>query len=161
MKQAPLNEATSPQEIRVLAIGVFDLIHVGHLHYLEQARSMGSSLIVGIATDEICFLSKGKRPIMPEAQRREVIQGLRCVDEARFLPSSIIEAEKARQWMFEWSIDHVRVGASWEGSDRWTRLIPMLAEQGITVSFVPETPGISTTAIIREILCRQQGKISC
>lgn len=154
-------EGKHPEEIRILAMGVFDLFHVGHLRYLQQARSLGSHLIVGVATDEICFLSKGKRPINPEAERCEVIQGLRCVDEARLLPSTTMEAEKAQRWMSEWSIDHVRVGAGWEGSERWTRLVPMLAQQGITVSFAPETKGVSTSAIISEIQRRLSDDLPC
>ncbi len=65
----------------VLTQGVFDLIHEGHARYLEMAKSMGDLLIVGVDSDELTKLRKGKnRPIVPEAERIEMLAHLRHVD---------------------------------------------------------------------------------
>jgi rfaE bifunctional protein nucleotidyltransferase chain/domain len=66
----------------VFTNGVFDILHAGHVRYLEAARELGDLLIVGINTDEsVRRLGKGpERPINPLEDRAEVLAGLRCVD---------------------------------------------------------------------------------
>lgn len=67
---------------RVVATnGCFDILHVGHVRYLEEARKLGDILIVGINSDESVKKLKGNnRPINNETDRAEVLAGLRCVD---------------------------------------------------------------------------------
>lgn len=70
---------------RVLASGVFDLVHYGHLRFIEEAKKLGGEhayLIVIIARDKNVQKLKGKKPIIPEDQRRAVIESLKPVDEA-------------------------------------------------------------------------------
>jgi rfaE bifunctional protein nucleotidyltransferase chain/domain len=65
----------------VLANGVFDLLHVGHVRYLESARSLGDVLFVGINGDASVTRLKGAgRPVMPAAERAELLAALRAVD---------------------------------------------------------------------------------
>jgi len=65
----------------VFTNGVFDLLHPGHVRYLNHARSLGDALIVGINSDRSVRANKGPdRPIMPEGERVEVLESLRCVD---------------------------------------------------------------------------------
>src|SRR4029079_14478867 len=65
----------------VFTNGVFDLLHVGHLRYLQQARTLGDALIVGLNSDRSVRANKGpQRPIPPEAERTEVLEALSCVD---------------------------------------------------------------------------------
>jgi FAD synthetase len=69
----------------VLAAGVFDLLHYGHIRYLEEAKKTGGSdakLVVIVARDETVRNLKGTDPVIPEAQRRAVIDALKVVDEA-------------------------------------------------------------------------------
>lgn len=69
----------------VLAAGVFDLLHYGHIRYLEEAKKIGGEntrLVVIIARDETVRSMKGSDPIIPEDQRRAVIEALKVVDEA-------------------------------------------------------------------------------
>jgi len=69
----------------VLASGVFDLLHYGHIRFLEEAKRVGgpgSRLVVIVARDETVRRLKGKKPIMPEDQRRALVEALRVVDEA-------------------------------------------------------------------------------
>lgn len=69
----------------VLASGVFDLLHFGHVRYLEEAKKAGgrnAELIVIVARDSTVENRKGKRPIMSENQRRALVESLKVVDEA-------------------------------------------------------------------------------
>jgi rfaE bifunctional protein nucleotidyltransferase chain/domain len=65
----------------VLANGCFDLLHVGHVRYLEEARRLGDVLFVGINSDAAVARLKGEgRPLMPAAERMEILAALRAVD---------------------------------------------------------------------------------
>ncbi len=65
----------------VFANGCFDILHVGHTRYLEQAKSLGDILIVGLNDDESESQLKGQgRPVMPEEDRIEIVAALECVD---------------------------------------------------------------------------------
>src|ERR1700678_783347 len=65
----------------VFANGVFDLLHVGHVRYLKQARALGDALVIAVNSDESVRGLKGpKRPIVCEAERMELLDELRCVD---------------------------------------------------------------------------------
>jgi FAD synthetase len=69
----------------VLASGVFDLLHLGHVKFLEEAKKAGGKdavLIVIIARDSTVVENKGRKPIMSENQRRTLVESLRVVDEA-------------------------------------------------------------------------------
>jgi len=80
-----VNEGKSEKRKIVLASGVFDLLHLGHVRYLEEAKKAGgknSELIVIIARDSTVEKRKGKKPIMPEHQRRALVESLKVVDEA-------------------------------------------------------------------------------
>jgi len=64
-----------------MATGVFDLLHIGHLHYLNEAKKLGDELIVVIATDETVRKRK-HNPIIPQEMRRELVEALKPVDKA-------------------------------------------------------------------------------
>jgi rfaE bifunctional protein nucleotidyltransferase chain/domain len=65
----------------VFANGAFDLLHVGHVRYLEAARREGDWLVVGVNSDRSVRGAKGDgRPILPEAERAEIVAALGCVD---------------------------------------------------------------------------------
>ena len=68
-----------------MASGVFDLLHLGHVKFLEEAKKAGgknAELIVIIARDSTVQETKGRKPIMPESQRRALVESLKVVDEA-------------------------------------------------------------------------------
>ena len=67
--------------VRVMATGVFDILHLGHIRYLEEAKSFGDELIVVVAHDETVKKRK-HNPIMPQEMRRKIIESLKCVDKA-------------------------------------------------------------------------------
>lgn len=66
---------------RVMASGVFDIIHPGHISYLEQARSYGDELVVVVANDDTVRRSKHE-PVTPEAMRARIVGALKPVDRA-------------------------------------------------------------------------------
>ena len=75
-------EAWRAQGLTVaLANGVFDLLHVGHLRYLEAARQLADRLVVAVNSDASTRAYKGPgRPVIPEAERAELVRALRCTD---------------------------------------------------------------------------------
>jgi FAD synthetase len=77
--------ANKPREKVVLASGVFDLLHLGHVRFLEEAKRAGgehAKLVVIIARDSTIEKMKGRKPIMSEDQRCALVESLRVVDEA-------------------------------------------------------------------------------
>ena len=77
----------------VFANGCFDVVHVGHIRYLEAARNLGDMLIVGVNSDDQVAIQKGDgRPFVSERERAEIIAALRCVDAVSIFPEPTVEA---------------------------------------------------------------------
>jgi rfaE bifunctional protein nucleotidyltransferase chain/domain len=77
----------------VFANGCFDVLHVGHVRYLEAARALGDLLVVGVNSDEQARRLKGEgRPYVPERERAEVVASLRAVDLVTVFPEPTVEA---------------------------------------------------------------------
>ena len=74
-------QAGAARRTIALANGVFDLFHVGHLRYLQGARAQADLLVVAVNSDRSTRENKGPgRPVVPEAERAEIVAGLACVD---------------------------------------------------------------------------------
>ena len=67
--------------VRVMATGTFDLLHIGHLYYLEEAKKLGDELIVVVANDETVKKNK-HNPVTPQEMRRRLVEALKPVDKA-------------------------------------------------------------------------------
>ena len=102
----------------VAVSGYFDPIHVGHLEYLKMAKSLGDKLVVIINSDFQAGLKKGKS-FMPEKDRLEIVQALRCVDEV-FLS---IDKDKSVCK----SLEHLKPDIFANGGDRSLEEIPETA----------------------------------
>src|ERR671914_254623 len=77
----------------VFANGCFDLLHVGHVRYLEGARALGDLLVVGVNADEQVRALKGEgRPLVPERERAELVSALRAVDFVTIFNEPTVEA---------------------------------------------------------------------
>ena len=77
----------------VLTNGVFDLLHIGHVTYLQQARALGDALVVGVNSDSSTRANKGPtRPLTPEAERAALLVALRCVDYVTIFEERTAEA---------------------------------------------------------------------
>jgi rfaE bifunctional protein nucleotidyltransferase chain/domain len=94
--------------IKVYTAGVFDLLHYGHVRYLEKAKSLGDMLIVGLLTDEGTERYKGKNPILTYEQRLEVISALKCVDlivrQDDTDPTETLKKLKDLGWVFDYMV---------------------------------------------------------
>ncbi len=76
-----MNDLKAKQKRIVFTNGCFDLLHIGHVRYLEEAKALGDVLVVGVNSDTSVRKLKGpKRPILPEEERAEILSGLGCVD---------------------------------------------------------------------------------
>jgi len=129
----------------VFTNGVFDLLHPGHLRYLQQARALGDALIVGVNSDRSVRANKGpSRPVTPEAERAEVLSALACVDAA-----VIFDEETPSQLIAALQPDVLAKGADWAEDAIVGRDI--VEARGGTVVRVPIEPGHATTAIIDRI----------
>lgn len=134
---------------RGLAVGVFDLFHVGHLRYLQFARARCRSLTALVTRDATVLAKKGRPAAMPELERMEILRGLGWLDEVTLQPGSLDETEDAVQWLTALRVDHVFIGEDWRDSARWQRLAPRLAALGIGLTWTPRTETVSTT-VLRE-----------
>jgi D-glycero-beta-D-manno-heptose 1-phosphate adenylyltransferase len=129
----------------VFTNGVFDLLHPGHVRYLEQARALGDVLVVGLNSDESVRRNKGpERPITPEAERAEILAALACVNVVVIFgedtPKSIIEACHP---------DILVKGSDWPADQIVGR--ETVESRGGRVVRVPVEPGHSTSAIIARV----------
>jgi D-glycero-beta-D-manno-heptose 1-phosphate adenylyltransferase len=129
----------------VFTNGVFDLLHVGHLRYLQQARSLGDLLIVGLNSDLSVRAIKGPdRPITPEAERAEVLEALACVDGV-----VVFDAATPHSLIATLQPDVLVKGADWAEDAIVGR--DLVEARGGRVVRVPIEPGHSTSAIIARI----------
>lgn len=79
--QKAVEEAKSRSKTVVFTNGCFDILHIGHVRYLQDARALGDMLVVGVNSDDSVRKLKGQeRPIVPEFERMEVLAALECVD---------------------------------------------------------------------------------
>jgi rfaE bifunctional protein nucleotidyltransferase chain/domain len=135
----------------VFTNGCFDLLHPGHIRLLEQARSLGDALVVGLNSDASVRRVKGdSRPLIPEMERAEVLAALAAVDFvvifgeatpreiiARLLPDVLVKGA-------DWGADEIVGRAEVEGA-------------GGKVVSIPLQPGYSTTRILQRIIATTPG----
>lgn len=142
----------SKKSIRCLALGVFDLFHIGHLNYLNFAKTQGDELFVAVASDELCFAKKGRFPIIREQDRLKIIQALDIASYAELLPCPTDKTQEAVKWIKGWGINKVVVGEQWQGSENWVRLEKELEKKQIQVLFAPSTPEVSSSKIKEKVV---------
>lgn len=154
-----LRDAWHSQGLRlVLTNGVFDLLHAGHVAYLEQARSLGDVLVVALNSDASTRAIKGAlRPIVPEADRAALLSALRAVDYVTIFDQPTAEAVVAAL-----RPDIYVKGGDYAGPDQAPDLerLPearIVASYGGRVVLLPFAEGHSTSAIIRRIVERYGG----
>ena len=132
----------------VFTNGVFDILHRGHVTYLEHARALGASLVVAVNSDSSVRVIKGApRPLIPELERAEVLAALACVDYV------FIFADLTPQRVIDAIVPDVLVkGADWDLRDIVGR--DTVEKAGGVVLNIPLVEGTSTSEIIRTILRR-------
>jgi rfaE bifunctional protein nucleotidyltransferase chain/domain len=132
----------------VFTNGCFDLLHPGHVRLLEQARSLGDFLIVGVNTDASVSRSKGPgRPITPERDRAEVLTALAAVDAV-----VLFDEDTPRELIAELLPDVLVKGADWSHFIAGREEVEAAGGRVLTISL---EPGYSTTAIIEKLAQRR------
>lgn len=119
----------------ILTYGTFDLFHIGHLRLLERLRAMGDHLVVGVSSDEF-NTQKGKKTVVPFADRLEIVRSLRCVDLAFAEHSWTQKPEDIAKHQ----VTVLGMGDDWQGKfDDLSSLCEVV--------YLPRTEGISSTEI--------------
>ena len=132
----------------VFTNGCFDILHRGHIDYLEKAKKLGHILIVGLNSDESVKKIKGEnRPIVPQDDRALVLSALNCVDYI-----CIFDQETPEELIKELIPDVLVKGGDWEKENIVGRKI--VEENGGKVLTLPEVEGRSTQKIIQTIIDR-------
>jgi rfaE bifunctional protein nucleotidyltransferase chain/domain len=140
-----VHEARAAGRRIVFTNGVFDILHPGHLRYLQAARSHGDVLIVGLNSDASVRRNKGPlRPISPEAERAEVLAALACVDAV-----SVFDEDTPAEIIARVQPDVLVKGSDWP-ADRIVGRDAVEARGG-TVVLEPVEQGYSTSAIIDKV----------
>lgn len=121
--------------------GVFDLFHIGHLNLLKNARAMCDKLVVGVTTDDLAQY-KGKTPLIPYADRAEIVRAIRYVDAV--VPQYDMNKVEACKKI---GASLLFVGDDWYGTDKWREMEQELKELDIRIVYFPYTQGISSTKI--------------
>jgi len=122
--------------------GVYDMFHIGHLNLLNRAKEQCDYLIVGVNTDRLVREYKHKIPVIPEAERAEIIRNIKAVDEAVLCDT--LDKEKALE---AYGFDVIFIGDDWKGNPRWEKTREDLARKGVDLVFLPHTDGISSTIL--------------
>jgi rfaE bifunctional protein nucleotidyltransferase chain/domain len=132
--------------------GCFDILHVGHVQYLREARKAGDILILGLNSDASVRAIKGeKRPLVPQGERAEVVASLTAVDYVALFdePTPLALIEYLRP-------DLLVKGGDWKEESVVGR--DAVRSWGGRVVIVPMTEGVSTTNIVEKILRIYRGK---
>ena len=141
-----INDLKAEGKRIVFTNGCFDLLHIGHIRYLEKAKALGDVLVVGVNSDASVRKLKGpKRPILPEAERAEILSGLGCVDYITLFD----EMDPLKL------IASLRPNVLVKGGD-WTKEQTVGKEvverSGGEVVIIPFVKGASTSSLIETIL---------
>lgn len=124
------------------AAGAFDLFHIGHLNILKHAKNECDYLIAGVVSDEMLRLTKGIDPVIPLAERIEIVRSIGYVDEA------VAETvpDKLDMWR-ELHFDVFFKGDDWRGTEKGMRLEREFAAVGVEVVYFPYTMTTSSTQL--------------
>jgi D-beta-D-heptose 7-phosphate kinase/D-beta-D-heptose 1-phosphate adenosyltransferase len=144
MKILPIRRAQGRRI--VFTNGCFDLLHVGHVRYLQTAHDMGDLLVVGVNTDDsVRTLSKGNgRPIVPQDQRVEVLAALACVDYV-----VLFDEPDPGRLIADLQPDVLVKGGDWKPEQIVGR--ESVEARGGIVRTVPLVPDVSTTSLVNKI----------
>lgn len=124
------------------APGAYDLFHVGHLNILRNARANCDYLIAGVVSDEMLELARGRRPVVPLAERMEIVSHISFVDR--------VHAETVPDKLDTWAEVGFNVffkGDDWRGTPKGVELERRFAEVGVEVVYFPYTIQTSSTQL--------------
>ncbi|MGN8724900.1 adenylyltransferase/cytidyltransferase family protein [Segatella copri] len=126
--------------------GVYDMFHIGHLNILRRAKEQCDYLVVGVSTDELVQKVKNKTPVIPFADRCEIVGAIKYVDKV--VPQ--FDKNKMAAWE-KYHFNKMFVGSDWKGTEAWNRFEEEFKPLGVEIVYLDHTDGISST-ILREII---------
>jgi|TARA_B100000674_G_C37970300_1_gene976582 glycerol-3-phosphate cytidylyltransferase len=126
--------------------GVFDLFHVGHVHLLQNAKSLCDKLIVGVSTDDLVGY-KGKKSVIPFEERLQIVAANKYVDLV--VPQEKIDKIEAYK-KFKFNV--LIVGDDWYDKPTWKHYEEELAKHNVRVFYMPYTKSTSSTMINETLL---------
>lgn len=128
------------------APGAYDLFHIGHLNLLRRAREQCDHLIVGVASDEVLIRHKGVTPVIPLAERLEIVRNVRCVDAAH----AAMTNDKVEIWK-DLRFNVLFKGNDWQGTEKGDQLEREFGALGVEVVYLPYTLSTSSSALRRKL----------
>ncbi|APX33753.1 cytidyltransferase [Brachybacterium sp. P6-10-X1] len=128
------------------AAGAFDLFHVGHLNLLRHAKEHCDLLVAGVVSDEMLREVKGIDPVIPTAERAEIVSQIRVVDDVHVETSP----SKLDAWQ-DVGFTHFFKGDDWRGTEKGRLLEEQFAAVGVEVVYFPYTMHTSSTALRRAL----------
>lgn len=128
------------------APGAFDLFHIGHLNLLRQARKHCDFLIAGVVADEVLIQHKKVAPVIPLAERLEIVRNVRFVDMVHAATTN----DKAVIWK-ELRFNVLFKGDDWRGTEKGKKLESDLAALGVEVVYFPYTQTTSSSVLRRTL----------
>lgn len=140
-------------QVRVAYVpGVFDMFHVGHLNILRNAHLVCDRLIAGVVSDERAAMVKGAPPIVPQAERLEIVSAVRWVDQA------VLEdiPDKLQMWQ-RLHFDLIVKGDDWRATPKGEKLERDFAAVGVDVVYLPYTVHTSSTMLRRYLSAQIAG----
>ena len=140
MSRSTMSRAARP--VVGYAPGAYDLFHIGHLNILKHAAEHCDRLIAGVVSDEMLQLTKGRVPVIPLAERMEIVRNLRFVDDvhAEVVPDKIDTWRDVR-------FDVIFKGDDWRGTPKGDKLERDFAAVGVQVQYFPYTMHTSSTVL--------------
>ncbi|MDO8106813.1 adenylyltransferase/cytidyltransferase family protein [Isoptericola sp. b441] len=128
------------------APGAFDLFHIGHLNLLRHARAHCDVLVAGVVSDEMLELAKGRRPVIPLAERLEIVRHVDLVDDV------FVETQPDKLVTWQDVRFHVLFkGDDWRGTAKGDKLERDFAAVGVDVVYFPYTVHTSSSLLRRAL----------
>ncbi len=144
--------AKHEKQLIVWTNGCFDLLHAGHVEYLERAAQLGDVLVVGLNSDKSVRMTKGEgRPIIPEDQRARLLAALACVDYV-----VLYDQPSPLELICELKPDVYAKGSDYDIDTINQQERKLMESIGGRIELLAGVPGVSTTKIIERI--RRGGK---
>ena len=126
--------------------GASDLFHIGHLNILRRAREHCDFLIAGVVADDVLIRHKGVTPVVPLAERIEIVRNVRYVDMAH----AAMTNDKVAIWK-ELRFNILFKGDDWRGTEKGNKLERDFAAIGVEVAYFPYTQATSSSAVRRTL----------
>jgi glycerol-3-phosphate cytidylyltransferase len=122
--------------------GVYDLFHIGHLNLLRRAKEHCDYLIAGVVADDVLIKHKGVTPVIPLAERLEIVRNIRFVDAAH----AAMTNDKIEIWK-DLRFNVLFKGDDWRGTEKGDKLERDFGAVGVKVVYFPYTSSTSSSAL--------------